>query len=216
MLDGKLGKLNYSELKAKVKKLYEVIPPKWKNFVRFLLEWWFCGQIRPTPEIIKNGDTINIHWETLNCQELTGDNSYEITIPWAKFQLRKTGDIYLLSQLDYTYLNGGKKHVKAAHIIREGETRIVGRESDDPYNSFELEDLKAVSRKHFSVTILNWEPIITDLNSTNGTTVNFIRGTKKTQEAVDNERFEQWTDSNYIEDLDYNTGIDAVSLFRPI
>lgn len=212
MLDGKLGKLNYSELKAKVKKLYEVIPPKWKNFVRFLLEWWFCGQIRPTPEIIKNGDTINIHWETLNCQELTGDNSYEITIPWAKFQLRKTGDIYLLSQLDYTYLNGGKKHVKAAHIIREGETRIVGRESDDPYNSFELEDLKAVSRKHFSVTILNWEPIITDLNSTNGTTVNFIRGTKKTQEAVDNERFEQWTDSNYIEDLDYNTGIDAVSI----
>ena len=212
MLDGKLGKLNYSELKAKVKKLYEVIPPKWKNFVRFLLEWWFCGQIRPTPEIIKNGDTINIHWETLNCQELTGDNSYEITIPWAKFQLTKTGNIYLLSQLDYTYLNGGKKHVKAAHIIREGETRIVGRESDDPYNSFELEDLKAVSRKHFSVTILNWEPIITDLNSTNGTTVNFIRGTKKTQEAVDNERFEQWTDSNYIEDLDYNTGIDAVSI----
>ena len=212
MLDGKLGKLNYSELKAKVKKLYEVIPPKWKNFVRFLLEWWFCGQIRPTPEIIKNGDTINIHWETLNCQELTGDNSYEITIPWAKFQLTKTGNIYLLSQLDYTYLNGGKKHVKAAHIIREGETRIVGRESDDPYNSFELEDLKAVSRKHFSVTVLNWEPIITDLNSTNGTTVNFIRGTKKTQEAVDNERFEQWTDSNYIEDLDYNTGIDAVSI----
>lgn len=212
MLDGKLGKLNYSELKAKVQKLYEVIPPKWKNFVRFLLEWWFCGQIRPTPEIIKNGDTINIHWETLNCQELTGDNSYEITIPWAKFQLTKTGNIYLLSQLDYTYLNGGKKHVKAAHIIREGETRIVGRESDDPYNSFELEDLKAVSRKHFSVTVLNWEPIITDLNSTNGTTVNFIRGTKKTQEAVDNERFEQWTDSNYIEDLDYNTGIDAVSI----
>ena len=212
MLDGKLGKLNYSELKAKVKKLYEVIPPKWKNFVRFLLEWWFCGQIRPTPEIIKNGDTINIHWETLNWQELTGGNSYEITIPWAKFQLTKTGNIYLLSQLDYTYLNGGKKHVKAAHIIREGETRIVGRESDDPYNSFELEDLKAVSRKHFSVTILNWEPIITDLNSTNGTTVNFIRGTKKTQEAVDNERFEQWTDSNYIEDLDYNTGIDAVSI----
>lgn len=212
MLDGKLGKLNYSELKAKVKKLYEVIPPKWKNFVRFLLEWWFCGQIRPTPEIIKNGDTINIHWETLNCQELTGDNSYEITIPWAKFQLTKTGNIYLLSQLDYTYLNGGKKHVKAAHIIREGETRIVGRESDDPYNSFELEDLKAVSRKHFSVTVLNWEPIITDLNSTNGTTVNFIRGTKKTQEAVDNERFEQWTDSNYIEDIDYNTGIDAVSI----
>lgn len=212
MLDGKLGKLNYSELKAKVKKLYEVIPPKWKNFVRFLLEWWFCGQIRPTPEIIKNGDTINIHWETLNCQELTGDNSYEITIPWAKFQLTKTGNIYLLSQLDYTYPNAGKKHVKAAHIIREGETRIVGRESDDPYNSFELEDLKAVSRKHFSVTILNWEPIITDLNSTNGTTVNFIRGTKKTQEAVDNERFEQWTDSNYIEDIDYNTGIDAVSI----
>lgn len=212
MLDGKLGKLNYSELKAKVKKLYEVIPPKWKNFVRFLLEWWFCGQIRPTPEIIKNGDTINIHWETLNWQELTGDNSYEITIPWAKFQLTKTGNIYLLSQLDYTYLNGGKKHVKAAHIIREGETRIVGRESDDPYNSFELENLKAVSRKHFSVTVLNWEPIITDLNSTNGTTVNFIRGTKKTQEAVDNERFEQWTDSNYIEDLDYNTGIDAVSI----
>ena len=212
MLDGKLGKLNYSELKAKVKKLYEVIPPKWKNFVRFLLEWLFFGQIRPTPEIIKNGDTINIHWETLNCQELTGDNSYEITIPWAKFQLTKTGNIYLLSQLDYTYLNGGKKHVKAAHIIREGETRIVGRESDDPYNSFELEDLKAVSRKHFSVTVLNWEPIITDLNSTNGTTVNFIRGTKKTQEAVDNERFEQWTDSNYIEDLDYNTGIDAVSI----
>lgn len=212
MLDGKLGKLNYSELKAKVKKLYEVIPPKWKNFVRFLLEWWFCGQIRPTPEIIKNGDTINIHWETLNCQELRGDNSYEITIPWAKFQLTKTGNIYLLSQLDYTYLNGGKKHVKAAHIIREGETRIVGRESDDPYNSFELEDLKAVSRKHFSVTVLNWEPIITDLNSTNGTTVNFIRGTKKTQEAVDNERFEQWTDSNYIEDIDYNTGIDAVSI----
>ena len=212
MLDGKLGKLNYSELKAKVKKLYEVIPPKWKNFVRFLLEWWFCGQIRPTPEIIKNGDTINIHWETLNCQELTGDNSYEITIPWAKFQLTKTGNIYLLSQLDYTYPNAGKKHVKAAHIIREGETRIVGRESDDPYNSFELEDLKAVSRKHFSVTVLNWEPIITDLNSTNGTTVNFIRGTKKTQEAVDNERFEQWTDSNYIEDIDYNTGIDAVSI----
>lgn len=212
MLDGKLGKLNYSELKAKVKKLYEVIPPKWKNFVRFLLEWWFCGQIRPTPEIIKNGDTINIHWETLNWQELTGDNSYEITIPWAKFQLTKTGNIYLLSQLDYTYPNAGKKHVKAAHIIREGETRIVGRESDDPYNSFELEDLKAVSRKHFSVTILNWEPIITDLNSTNGTTVNFIRGTKKTQEAVDNERFEQWTDSNYIEDIDYNTGIDAVSI----
>lgn len=149
---------------------------------------------------INSEQKIDSYWIEL-VDKLAPNQEYQLSLGKKTFTIKKTKDGFALIETDTPkQIKGFEKTYYTMKKIKEGESIILGRNSDFQH-WFNLNS-PYISSKHVEITMLGWNLIIADLNSTNGTKIKKVERSRHHEPEIVEGFYENKVEEEYDPYLD--------------
>lgn len=149
---------------------------------------------------INSEQKIDSYWIEL-VDKLAPNQEYQLSLGKKTFTIKKTKDGFALIETDTPkQIKGFEKTYYTMKKIKEGESIILGKNSDFQH-WFNLNS-PYISSKHVEITMLGWNLIIADLNSTNGTKIKKVERSRHHEPEIVEGFYENKVEEEYDPYLD--------------